>query len=334
MALSASAPLVAMWDDHEIANNEWIERRGGSSDGSRGEIRRSRASGDSRVPRVVTHARTHGELVDKQNARGGVQSNGALRRRGVVRGDGDATRGAHRSQRRPGGERLRERVDGRFHKTTPAPARLARKRSRATHCAASRRVGGVSEVTTRMLGAAQTRWIERETRASRDAGVRWQVSRRRAPVMRRRVAGRREGAAALDARRDAPKPPGGYTSLASRSERGPRGTTTTRTRVWIRSRRRRAAASVASARALLLASAGHGINWNFDDWRGYVAERERFLRAGHERINRALVLGGTRTTRGRASSPRTRAGLGRARANGIRTTTSPSARRLEFDVPA
>ena len=61
MALSASAPLVAMWDDPRCAITSGSGRRRGSSDGSRGEIRRSRASGDSRVPRVVTHARTHGE---------------------------------------------------------------------------------------------------------------------------------------------------------------------------------------------------------------------------------------------------------------------------------
>ena len=89
-------------------------------------------------------------------------------------------------------------------------------------------------------------------------------------------------------------PPGLYTSGEPLCARGPRGTTTTRSRA-VPSAGRLASAAAASAsppRAPCLALGRYGINWDFDDWRGYVAERVRFLNAVTSASNRALVLGG------------------------------------------
>ena len=48
---------------------------------------------------------------------------------------------------------------------------------------------------------------------------------------------------------------------------------------------------VGAARALL-AAGRYRLNWNFDDWRGYAAERRRLLKALVPNANRAVIIGG------------------------------------------
>ena len=182
----------------------------------------------------------------------------------------------------------------------------------------------------RMLGDAQTRWIERETRESRDAGVRWQVYAQASIVMDAAPPDLEAGAAALDARRDAPKPPGGYPTWAEALRAwtdwdGDAGPASGPAR-GVGGR----AVPVASARALL-AVGRHGINWNFDDWHGYAAERERFLRAVVPNANRALILGGDSHDAWAGIVPADPAGWGARGANGIRGDIAVGA--VEFDVP-
>ena len=238
-----------------------------------------------------------------------------------------------RSKRRPGGERLRERVDGDRDVGDARARGLARKRPERRGIATPfekswRRIARGREnecwATRRRVGS------NGETRASRDAGVRWQVYAQASIVMDAAPPDLEAGAAALDARRDAPKPPGGYPTWAEAL------------RAWTDWGRGRGPASgpargvggravpVASARALL-AVGRHGINWNFDDWHGYAAERERFLRAVVPNANRALILGGDSHDAWAGIVPADPAGWGARGANGIRGDIAVGA--VEFDVP-
>ena len=119
-------------------------------------------------------------------------------------------------------------------------------------------------------------------------GDAWQAFAQASPVMSGKSPDVEKAADALDAA--IRTPPGLYTSwrAALRVDRVGRR------------RRGRAVQSafgvggrgvdVAAAHALL-ALGRYGISWDFDDWRGYVAERERFLNAVTSASNRALVLG-------------------------------------------
>ena len=83
----------------------------------------------------------------------------------------------------------------------------------------------------------------------------------------------------------------------------------------------------------------HGINWNFDDWHGYAAERERFLRAAVPNANRALILGGDSHDAWAGIVPADPAGWGARGSKGIRGIDDDrdpddvAIGAVEFDVP-
>ena len=353
MALSASAPLVAMWDDHEIANNEWTDgaedhqtdREGRYSHRVRAAIRayhewlptREPATVDPGAPAVAYNRTVHF---------GDVASFVVMETRLVARTDPNAN---------PAGNVFANASREIAASATPAPVDWR-------GSALERRLDAIGETLEayrsredkRMLGDAQTRWIERETRWSRDAGVRWQVYAQASIVMDAAPPDLEAGAAALDARRDAPKPPGGYATWAEAlrawtdwdgtgtgTGTGGSGNAGGGASRPARGRGGRAV-PVASARALL-AVGRHGINWNFDDWHGYAAERERFLRAAVPNANRALILGGDSHDAWAGIVPADPAGWGARGSKGIRgiDDDSDSDRdpddvaigAVEFDVP-
>ena len=329
MALSASAPLVAMWDDHEIANNEWIDgaedhqtdREGRYGDRVRAAIRAYHEWLPTREP-TVSDPNEPAVGYNRTVHFGDVASFVVMETRLVARTDPNAD---------PAGNVFANASMEIATSATPAPGDWR-------GSALERRLDAIREELEayrsregkRMLGDAQTRWIERETRESRDAGVRWQVYAQASIVMDAAPPDLEAGAAALDARRDAPKPPGGYPTWAEALRAwtdwdGDAGPASGPAR-GVGGR----AVPVASARALL-AVGRHGINWNFDDWHGYAAERERFLRAVVPNANRALILGGDSHDAWAGIVPADPAGWGARGANGIRGDIAVGA--VEFDVP-
>ena len=329
MALSASAPLVAMWDDHEIANNEWIDgaedhqtdREGRYGDRVRAAIRAYHEWLPTREP-TVSDPNEPAVGYNRTVHFGDVASFVVMETRLVARTDPNAD---------PAGNVFANASMEIATSAAPAPGDWR-------GSALERRLDAIREELEayrsregkRMLGDAQTRWIERETRESRDAGVRWQVYAQASIVMDAAPPDLEAGAAALDARRDAPKPPGGYPTWAEALRAwtdwdGDAGPASGPAR-GVGGR----AVPVASARALL-AVGRHGINWNFDDWHGYAAERERFLRAVVPNANRALILGGDSHDAWAGIVPADPAGWGARGANGIRGDIAVGA--VEFDVP-
>lgn len=344
MALSASAPLVAMWDDHEVANNEWIDgaedhqtdREGRYGDRVRAAIRAYHEWLPTREP-TVSDPNEPAVGYNRTVHFGDVASFVVMETRLVARTDPNAD---------PAGNVFANASMEISTSATPAPGDWR-------GSALERRLDAIREELEayrsregkRMLGDAQTRWIERETRESRDAGVRWQVYAQASIVMDAAPPDLEAGAAALDARRDAPKPPGGYPTWAEALRAwtdwdGDAGPASGPAR-GVGGR----AVPVASARALL-AVGRHGINWNFDDWHGYAAERERFLRAVVPNANRALILGGDSHDAWAGIVPADPAGWGARGANGIRGDEDADAAKkrrhheddiavgaVEFDVP-
>lgn len=294
--LHAAAPVIAMWDDHEIANNPWTnggenhqpEREGAYATRERAAIRAYHEWLPTREPTNV------GNWSDKQNGPfaynrtvhfGDVISFVVMETRLVARTDPNAN---------PAGNVFANLTTTFSQNTHPAPARWA---GSALEAALRRLASDLDAYRSRddayVLGAEQTRWVAAEARASRDAGVAWQAFAQASPVMNGKSPDVEKAADALDAA-NTHAPPGLYTSwraalrawtawddddaVPSGPERGAFG-------VGGRG------VGVAAARALL-ALGRYGINWDFDDWRGYVAERVRFLNAVTSASNRALVLGG------------------------------------------
>ena len=285
-----------MWDDHEIANNPWTnggenhqpEREGAYATRERAAIRAYHEWLPTREPTNV------GNWSDKQNGPfaynrtvhfGDVISFVVMETRLVARTDPNAN---------PAGNVFANLTTTFSQNTHPAPARWA---GSALEAALRRLASDLDAYRSRddayVLGAEQTRWVAAEARASRDAGVAWQAFAQASPVMNGKSPDVEKAADALDAA-NTHAPPGLYTSwraalrawtawddddaVPSGPERGAFGVGGR----GVGGRRARA----------LLALGRYGINWDFDDWRGYVAERERFLNAVTSASNRALVLGG------------------------------------------
>ena len=165
--LHAAAPVIAMWDDHEIANNPWTNG-GENHQPEREGAYATRARGDSRVPRVVTDARTdkRRDWSDKQNGPFAYNRTVHFRGRHLVRRDGDAARGAHGPQRQPRRERLREFNNNVFAKHTPRARALGGLGARGGIAPPRLRSGRVPEpVTTRMCWAPSRRAGSRRRRA-------------------------------------------------------------------------------------------------------------------------------------------------------------------------
>ena len=292
--LHAAAPVIAMWDDHEIANNEYTaggenhqpDREGVYSTRARAAVRAYHEWLPTREP-SNTHDWTdtaHGPFAYNRSVHfGNVVSFVVPETRVVARTDPNAN---------PAGN-VFANLTRRFSRSSEklAPARWA---GSALEADLKRFASELNAYRARddayMLGAEQTRWVAAEARRSRDEGVAWQVFAQASPVMNGKSPDVEKAADALDAAKKH-APPGAYDSWRAAL------------RAWTAydddDGASRAGAfgvggrgvGVAAARALL-ALGRYGINWDFDDWRGYVAERVRFLNAVTSSSNRALVLGG------------------------------------------
>jgi|TARA_B110000971_G_scaffold150270_1_gene153485 hypothetical protein len=127
-----------------------------------------------------------------------------------------------------------------------------------------------------LLGVDQMMWVGETTKSSRDSGVKWQAFAQASPVMNGNSPDIEKAASALDSEGEVPAPGpydtwldavrawteySGDASGGSNPEGGDGDVT-----VGAGGR----AVATASARALL-ALGRYAINWDFDDWRGYVA---------------------------------------------------------------
>jgi len=296
--LHAAAPVIAMWDDHEIANNPWTnggenhqpDREGSFATRERAAIRAYHEWLPTREPTNV------GNWSDKRNGPfaynrtvhfGDVISFVVMETRLVSRTNPNAN---------PAGNVFANLTKTFSQNTHPAPARWA---GSALEAALRRLASDLDAYRSRddayVLGAEQTRWVAAEARASRDAGVAWQAFAQASPVMNGKSPDVEKAADALDAA-NTHAPPGSYTSWRAAlrawtawddDDAVPKKSGPERGVFGVGGR----GVGVAAARALL-ALGRYGINWDFDDWRGYVAERVRFLNAVTSASNMALVLGG------------------------------------------
>ena len=296
--LHAAAPVIAMWDDHEIANNPWTnggenhqpDREGSFATRERAAIRAYHEWLPTREPTNV------GNWSDKRNGPfaynrtvhfGDVISFVVMETRLVARTDPNAA---------PAGNVFANLTKTFSQNAHPAPARWA---GSALEAALRRLASDLDAYRSRddayVLGAEQTRWVAAEARASRDAGVAWQAFAQASPVMNGKSPDVEKAADALDAA-NTHAPPGSYTSWRAAlrawtawddDDADPKKSGPERGVFGVGGR----GVGVAAARALL-ALGRYGINWDFDDWRGYVAERVRFLNAVTSASNMALVLGG------------------------------------------
>ena len=293
--LHAAAPVIAMWDDHEITNNPWTRggenhqpaREGAFAARARAAVRAYHEWLPTREPANGSNwtDASDGPFAYNRTAHfGDVVSFVVMETRLTARTDPNGN---------PAGN-VFANLTARFARTPLRPSRWAGSalESELRHLASVLDAYRARD-EKRVLGAEQMRWVEAEARLSRDAGVAWQAFAQASPVMNGRSPDIEKAADALDAAKTH-APPGAYTSWRAAL------------RAWTAYDDDDAGASpnaegafgvggrgvdVAAARALL-ALGRYGINWDFDDWRGYVAERARFLSAITRSANRALVLGG------------------------------------------
>ena len=292
--LHAAAPVIAMWDDHEIANNPWTnggenhqpDREGSFATRERAAIRAYHEWLPTREPT------NGGNWSDKRN--GPFAYNRTVHFGDVISFVVMETRLVSRTD--PAGNVFANLTKTFSQNAHPAPARWA---GSALEAALRRLASDLDAYRSRddayVLGAEQTRWVAAEARASRDAGVAWQAFAQASPVMNGKSPDVEKAADALDAA-NTHAPPGSYTSWRAAlrawtawddDDADPKKSGPERGVFGVGGR----GVGVAAARALL-ALGRYGINWDFDDWRGYVAERVRFLNAVTSASNMALVLGG------------------------------------------
>ena len=316
--LSASAPLIAMWDDHEVANNEWMrgaedhqaDREGAYADRVTAALRAYHEWLPTREP--VGSAGSGDPLVAARYNRtvhfGDVASVIVLETRLTARTDPNVN---------PAGNvftNVSREIAG---SKTPHPAawpgsELERRLKRIK----SELDGYRSKEEAVIVGQLQLEWVRDSTKASADAGVAWQVFAQGSVVQDMMSPDLEAAAAALDAGRgDTTVPPMTQAQAEAVLENGqrvahppPRGhaSWSAALRAWtdwdgVASSGGRGVVPaageggldvpVADARALL-AMGRFRINWNFDDWHGYAAERRRFLTAALPNAKRAVVLGG------------------------------------------
>ena len=282
--LHAAAPVIAMWDDHEIANNPWT--RGGENHQPEREgafAARARAAVRAYHEWLPTREPAGNPFAYNRTAHfGDVVSFVVLETRLTARTDPSGN---------PAGDVFANLTE-RFARNPLSPSRWA---GSALESELRRMASALDAYRgrddKRMLGAEQTRWVAAEARRSRDAGVAWQAFAQASPVMNGKSPDVERAADALDAAKTR-APPGAHASWraalrAWTAYDDDAGRQSSEGAFGVGGR----SVVVAAARALL-ALGTYGINWDFDDWRGYVAERARFLNAVASSSNRALVLGG------------------------------------------
>ena len=292
--LHASAPVVAMWDDHEIANNPWMN---GAEDHQawEGDFK-TRARAAIRAYHEWLPTREPSARTD--NSSGNADSGNAdyYYNRTVHFGDVASfvvleTRLTARTRpnANPGGDvwaNLTKEIaasDTRAPASWPGSALERRIRAVKTGLDAYR-----SEENEQMAGPAQLAWLADEVTGSASAGVAWQIVAQASPVMDMMSPDLEKAANALDG--DGATPPTGHGSWRAALEAWTdwNGTAPPGAESFGDGGR---AVPVDSARALL-AAGRYRLNWNFDDWRGYAAERRRLLEAVVPNANRAVIIGG------------------------------------------
>ena len=334
--LHAAAPVIAMWDDHEITNNPW--KRGGENHQPAREgafAARARAAVRAYHEWLPTREPANGSnwtdasdgpfAYNRTAHFGDVVSFVVMETRLTARTDPNGN---------PAGN-VFANLTARFARTPLRPSRWA---GSALESELRRLASALDAYRARdekrVLGAEQMRWVEAEARLSRDAGVAWQAFAQASPVMNGRSPDIEKAADALDAAKTH-APPGAYASWRAAL------------RAWTAYDDDDAGASpnaegafgvggrgvdVAAARALL-ALGRYGINWDFDDWRGYVAERARFLSAITRSANRALVLGGDSHDAWAGVVPGDRGMWGLAASSSEAEEHFDAAAAAEFDTP-
>jgi phosphodiesterase/alkaline phosphatase D-like protein len=307
-----------MWDDHEVANNEW-------TDGA--EDHQPDAEGEYRIRKVDAVRAYHEWLPTREPITGGqlaynrtvhfgdIVSVTLLETRLMERTDPNAN---------PAGNvfaNVSREISG---SATPAPADWPGSDLERRLLAIKRDLDGYrAREDKHLLGDSQLRWVEESTKESAAAGVAWQVFAQASVVQDMMSPDLEAAAAALDARGPAggrgrsegqsvgSTPPEGHASWTAAvkawtdwSGNGTNGVSGGVSRgvsggvsggvvsgagaaVGVGGRH----VPVDAARGLL-ALGRYRLNWNFDDWHGYAAERRRFLAAVVPHANRVVILGG------------------------------------------
>jgi len=305
-ALHAAAPVMAMWDDHDITNNAWTDGGENHQPETDGDYVARRRAGirafHEWLPTREPRART-GDPKDDPDANlrynrvahfGDVASVVMLETRLLARTDPAGNPGGNVFANASGTiarwVAKRERAPARWRGSDLERTFLSLRDDLDAHRASPDR---------EMLGAEQIAWIEKTTKASAALGVKWQVVAQASPVMDMMSPDLAKGAAALDenARSDAPPPPRGHASWTAAlrawvdwngdDDDDGGGRTPNAKRVGVGGRD----VPVDAARGLL-AMGEYRLNWNFDDWHGYVADRAKLLRAVVPHANAAVILGG------------------------------------------
>ena len=344
--LSAAAPLLAMWDDHEIANDPWV---GGAEDHQEGEpenegdwedrkVNALRAYHEwlpTRVGLAPEGAAASGAGFSLENFTldelrsyervahfGDVASVALLETRVGARTETDAQPGggvfANATRRFAGGGGGGERGGGSTGSAEDAsflaPARWDEDppglQSVASEFAAYRDTldAYAERDGAAIVGEVQLAWLAGEMRASKDAGVAWQVVAQASPTVDGASPDLEKGAAALDAAGETEGLPPPYRTWrealeawtdwrgesegdgSGGSDSGGGANAGSEKKVSV-GRSGISPVPAASARAAL-ALGKYRVNWNFDDWRGYAKERRRLYESVLPNARRAMVLGG------------------------------------------
>ena len=319
--LSAAAPLLAMWDDHEIANDPWV---GGAEDHQEGEPENA---GDWEDRKVNALRAYHEWLPTRVGlAPEGAAASGAgfslenftldeLRSYERVAHFGDVANATRRfAGGGGGGERGGGSTGSAEDASFLAPARWDEDppglRSVASEFAAYRAAldAYAERDGAAIVGEAQLAWLAGEMLASKDAGVAWQVVAQASPTVVGASPDLEKGAAALDAAGETEGLPPPYRTWrealeawtdwrgesegdgSGGSDSGGGANAGSEKKVSV-GRSGISPVPAASARAAL-ALGKYRVNWNFDDWRGYAKERRRLYESVLPNARRAMVLGG------------------------------------------
>ncbi len=290
--LHASAPVIAIWDDHEIANNPWMN---GAEDHQAWE-------GDFHVRATAAIRAFHEWLPTREPKPSGAASGDSIPssfayNRSVHFGDVASfhvleTRLTARTNpnANPSGNvwaNLTAEI-GKFAESSRAPAAWPGSPLETRIKAIKANLDDYrSEEKETMAGPAQLSWLADEVSASADDGVAWQVVAQASPVMDMMSPDVDAGAKSLDAE-GVVKPPVGHETWRAALEAWTDWHGTGKTETFGEGGR---SVPAGSARALL-ATGKYRVNWNFDDWHGYAAERRRLLKATVRNANRAVIIGG------------------------------------------
>ena len=336
--LHASAPVVAMWDDHEIANNPWMNGaedhqawEGDFKTRARAAIRAYHEWLPTREPGAGSNGEDDSSDSDSYYYNrtvhfGDVASFHVLETRLTARTDPNAN---------PSGNvwaNLTAEIaasDTKAPASWPGSALERRIRDVKTGLDAYR-----SEENEQMAGPAQLAWLADEVTSSAASGVAWQIVAQASPVMDMMSPDVEKAADALDG--DGAPPPTGHESWRAALEAWTDWTGTAPPNAESFGDGGRAV-PVSAARALL-AAGRYRLNWNFDDWHGYAAERRRLLKALVPNANRAVIIGGDShdSWAGVIAADETHWGAEGSWAAGARDPSSlvNSVGAVEFDAPS